>query len=281
MSAGGTSTGGMSTGGMSAAPLAVTGLRVAYGRRAVVDGLDLPALMPGTLTALVGPNAAGKSTLLRGIAGLVPGTRGRVLLGERDLLAMTIPERARHLAYMPQGLPGGVALTVLETLVGALRAVPTPLAPDGAAATARAIDVLSRLGIEGLALRELGALSGGQRQLVGLAQALSREPEVLLLDEPTSALDLRHQVSVMALVRETVTRAGLVGIVVLHDLALAARFSDRLVALSAGRVRADGTPERTLTPALLAEVYEVEARVERCSRGGLIVLPDAPIRGGA
>ena len=84
---------------MSGASLSVTGLRVAYGRRAVVEGLDLAPLRPGTLTALVGPNAAGKSTLLRGIAGLVPGTRGAVRLGERDLLAMSIPERARHLAY--------------------------------------------------------------------------------------------------------------------------------------------------------------------------------------
>ncbi|MBP0494632.1 ABC transporter ATP-binding protein [Pararoseomonas indoligenes] len=266
---------------MKGAPLAVSDLRVAYGRRVIVEGLNLAPLQPGTLTALVGPNAAGKSTLLRGIAGLVPRTRGTVRLGDRDLLGMSIPERARHLAYMPQGLPGGVALTVLETLVGALRAVPTNLAPDGASAASHAIAVLRQLGIEHLALRYLDRLSGGQRQLVGLAQALAREPEVLLLDEPTSALDLRHQVSVMTLVRETVLRAGLVGVVVLHDLALAARFSDRLVALSAGAIQADGTPEETLTPDLLARVYEVEARVERCSLGHLLVLADAPIKGAA
>jgi iron complex transport system ATP-binding protein len=266
---------------MSAVPLSVTNLRVAYGRRVIVDGLDLAPLQPGTLTALVGPNAAGKSTLLRGIAGLVPGTRGTVRLGERDLLAMSIPERAQHLAYMPQGLPGGVALTVMETLVGALRAVPTALAPDGASAAAHAITVLQRLGIEHLALRTLDRLSGGQRQLVGLAQAMAREPDILMLDEPTSALDLRHQVSVMALVRETVVQRGLVGVVVLHDLGLAARFADRLVALSEGAIQADGTPLETLTPALLAKVYEVEARIEHCSMGHLLVLADAPIRGAA
>jgi iron complex transport system ATP-binding protein len=266
---------------MSTASLAVSGLRVAYGRKVIVDDLSLPPLRPGTLTALVGPNAAGKSTLLRGIAGLVSGTRGQVRLGDRDLLAMSIPERAQHLAYMPQGLPGGVALTVMETLVGALRAVPTALAPDGASAAAHAIRVLQKLGIEHLAMRTLDRLSGGQRQLVGLAQALAREPAVLMLDEPTSALDLRHQVSVMALVRETVVRSGLVGVVVLHDLALAARFADRLVALSEGKVQADGTPSHTLTPDLLARVYEVEARVERCSQGHLLVLADAPLRGAA
>lgn len=265
---------------MSAA-LSVSGLRVAYGRRVIVDGLDLAPLRPGTLTALVGPNAAGKSTLLRGIAGLVPGTRGRVTLGGQDLLAMSIPERARHLAYMPQGLPGGVALTVMETLVGALRAVPITLAPDGAAAATHAVTVLERLGIGHLALHTLDRLSGGQRQLVGLAQALAREPEVLLLDEPTSALDLRHQVSVMTLVRETVLRRGLVGVVVLHDLGLAARFADRMVALAEGAVQADGTPAETLTPDLLARVYGVEARIERCSQGSLLVLADAPIAGAA
>ncbi|WP_426955923.1 ABC transporter ATP-binding protein [Muricoccus radiodurans] len=262
-------------------PLRVGGLRVAYGRRVVVEGLDLAPLEPGTLTALVGPNAAGKSTLLRGIAGLVPGTRGQVRLGERDLLALSIPERAKHLAYMPQGLPGGVALTVMETLVGALRAVPTPLAPDGRAAAARALEMLRRLEIESLALLGLDRLSGGQRQLVALAQALAREPSVVLLDEPTSALDLRHQLSVMELVQRTVRERGLIGMVVLHDLSLASRFADRVVALHAGAVQADGPADAVLTPDLLARVYGVGARVERCSRGTLLVLADAPLRAGA
>lgn len=258
--------------------LVVRGLRVAYGRRAVVEDLDLAPLMPGTLTALVGPNAAGKSTLLRGIAGLVPGTRGSVRLGPRDLLALPIPERARHLAYLPQGLPNGVSLSVLETLVGAQRAVPNPALGEGDAAEA-GLAVLRRLGIEELALRDLDRLSGGQRQLAGLAGALVRRPAVLLLDEPTSALDLRHQLSVMDLVRRTVTEEGLIGVVVLHDLGLAARFADRVIALHAGAVQAFGPPDAVLTPALLARVYEVRARVERCSRGTLLILADGPLEG--
>ncbi|NKE44050.1 ABC transporter ATP-binding protein [Roseomonas frigidaquae] len=257
--------------------LTIQGLRVAYGSRVVVEGLNLPPLRPGTLTALVGPNAAGKSTLLRGMAGLVPRTRGVVRLGEQDLLAMRIPDRARHLAYMPQGLPGGVALTVLETLVGALRAVPGDRPVSGAEATRRALDLLQRLQIADLALLSLDRLSGGQRQLVGLAQALVRRPDVLLLDEPTSALDLRHQLSVMDLVHRMVREEAVIGVVVLHDLGLAARFADRVVALSQGAVQADGTPEATLTPGLLAAVYGVAGRVERCSQGHLLVLPDAPL----
>lgn len=260
--------------------LTVQGLRLAYGRRVVVPGLDLGPLRPGTLTALVGPNAAGKSTLLRGMAGLLPGARGAVRLGARDLLAMRIPERARHLAYMPQGLPGGVALAVLETLVGALRAVPKGPAPSGAEAARQAMDLLRALEIGDLALLGLDRLSGGQRQLVGLAQALIRRPEVLLLDEPTSALDLRHQLSVMTLVRRMVREQAIIGVVVLHDLGLAARFADRVVAVNEGQVQADGAPEAVLTPDLLARVYGVAGRVERCSLGHLQVIADAPLEIG-
>ena len=258
-------------------PLTVEHVSVGYGRRQIIRDLSLRPMLPGTLTALVGPNGAGKSTLLRGLAGLVP-AKGQVHLGGQDLSAMSVGRRARHVSYMPQGLPQGVALTVLETLVGALKAVaPASGAVSGEEAARRGLAILERLGISDLALRGLDRLSGGQRQLAGLAQALVREPEVLLLDEPTSALDLRFQLSVMGLVRQTVLEHGLVGVVVLHDLSLAARFSDRVVVLHDGTVRADGPPADTLTPAILAEVYGVAARIEFCSQGSLLVLADAPL----
>ena len=257
--------------------LVVEHIAVGYGRRQVIADLSLAPMRPGTLTALLGPNGAGKSTLLRGLAGLVP-ARGKVRLGPLDLSAMSIGNRARHVSYMPQGLPQGVALTVLETLVGALKAVAPASGPvSGEEAAERGLALLERLGIADLALRGLDRLSGGQRQLAGLAQALIREPEVLLLDEPTSALDLRFQLSVMGLVREMVVQHGLVGVVVLHDLVLAARFADRVVMLHDGTLDADGTPEETMTPAMLARVYGVEARIERCSHDHLLVLADAPL----
>ena len=259
--------------------LHVEAVSVGYGRRRVIEELTLRPLPPGTLTALVGPNGAGKSTLLRALAGLVP-AKGQVRLGELALGGLAVGERARHVAFMPQGLPQGVALTVLETLVGALKAVPPASgALSDAQAAERGLLLLERLGIAGLALRGLDRLSGGQRQLAGLAQALVREPAVLLLDEPTSALDLRFQLSVMRLVRDTVLERGLVGVVVLHDLALAARFADRVAVLHDGALWADDAPERTLTPDMLAAVYGVAGRVERCSRGGLTVLADAPLAG--
>ena len=250
---------------------------VYYGRRAAIGGLTLAPMLPGTLTALIGPNGAGKSTLLRALAGLLP-ARGRILLGASDLSRMSLAERAQYIAYMPQGLPQGVQLTVLETLIGALKASPPASGPISVEQAAeRGLALLERLGVGSLALNQLDRLSGGQRQLAALAQALVRQPEVLLLDEPTSALDLHFQLSVMGLVRELVASAGLVGVVVLHDLGLVARFADRVVVLNDGMLEADDTPQRTFTAPLLARVYGVTGRVERCSRGGLLILADEPL----
>lgn len=259
--------------------LEISGLTLGYGSRPVLRDVALRPLEGGHITALVGPNGAGKSTLLRGLAGLLP-AKGSVKLNGQEMIGQRLERRARHIAYMPQSLPQGVALTVLETLVGALKASPTGangLTLSGKAAAERALALLERIGIGHLALVGLDRLSGGQRQLAGLAQALVRQPEVLLLDEPTSALDLRFQLQVMQLVQALTREHGLITVIVVHDLGLAARFADHVVTIAEGRIRAEGAPETTLTPALLAEVYGVSARVERCSLGHLQVLADAPL----
>lgn len=247
--------------------LKVEDIEVAYGRRTVIRGLSLPELPAGSLVALVGPNGAGKSTLLRALAGLER-MRGRLSLGERDLTALAHAERSRLLAYMPQQLPPGIALGVLESVVAALR-----VGGEGDVLRA-AFTALARIGIEDLAGHSLDSLSGGQRQLVSLAQLIARRPQVLLLDEPTSALDLHYQLRVMDCVRERVREHRLMALAVLHDINLAAACADFLVVLHGGRLYASGAPEEVLTPRLLADVYGVEARVERCSRGRLQVLVD-------
>jgi len=248
------------------------GLSAGYGTRRVIQDLTLPPLRGGTVTALVGPNAAGKTTLLRALAGLLP-ARGRVFLGGTDLMALDGAAHAAKVGYMPQALPQQVALTVFEATLSAVRASPSAQS-DGRAAQDRVMETLAALGIETLAFRSLDRLSGGQRQLASLAQSVVRDPAVLLLDEPTSALDLNYQFRVMNLVRAIVRDRGIIAVVVLHDIALACRWCDRVVVLAEGRVVADGPPATAVTPDTLGQVYGVRARVEACSRGAVQVMVD-------
>lgn len=265
---------------MHAGGLHIASLSTGYGARRVIEDLRVPPLPGGEVHALVGPNAAGKSTLLRALAGLLP-ARGSVSFGGQELLGMPLAQRARQVTYMPQTLPQGVALTVLETVVGALLASPADDAPaDTPDAVRRAAATLERVGIAPLAFENLDRLSGGQRQLVSLAQALVRQPRLLLLDEPISALDLHYQLRVMQLVRQLAREHGTTVIVVLHDLQAAAQWSDRIVALSQGRLAACGAPSEALTPGLLAAVYQVRARVESAPDGRLLVLVDGLSTGG-
>ncbi|KRW95315.1 ABC transporter ATP-binding protein [Paracoccus sp. MKU1] len=249
--------------------LLAQGISVRYGARSVLAGLDLPLLRPGEVTVLAGPNAAGKSTLLRAIAQLQP-HGGKVLLDGRDLAHVPMRDRARLVGFMPQSLPAGSSLVALESVIAALRAGETLGARQ---ADAAAMAVLDKLGIGSLALEPLSALSGGQRQMVSLAQAIVRDPRLLLLDEPTSALDLARQVRLLSELRR-LAGEGRIVVAVLHDLALAAQWADRIVLIHSGHTHAEGAPEQVLTPRLLAEVYGVEARVERCSRGRIMVLID-------
>ncbi|MBF8660095.1 ABC transporter ATP-binding protein [Pseudomonas putida] len=247
--------------------LVIDKVSVAYGARQILHEVSLPALPEGSLVALVGPNGAGKSTLLRALAGLER-MRGGLRLDGQDVTRLAFADRSRRLAYMPQQLPPGIALGVLESIMAALR---VGSADD---LLSQAFAALRQLGIEHLAQCSLDSLSGGQRQLVALAQLLARNPQVLLLDEPTSALDLHYQLRVMDAVRERVQVHRLLAVAVLHDINLAASHADWLVVLREGRVVASGTPQDVLVPDLLAQVYGVQARVERCSQGRLQVLVD-------
>lgn len=242
--------------------LTIAGVSAGYADKRVIQDLTLPPVAPGTVVSLIGPNAAGKTTLLRALAGLHP-AHGSIHLGERDLLSMALADHARLVTYMPQSLPQKVALTVMEGVVGALRASPVegPTLSEHALVN-RAMDVIERVGIGRLAMSGLDHLSGGQRQLASLAQALVRAPRVLLLDEPISALDLHYQLRVMKLVRELAAEQGLTVIMVLHDLEIAARWSDRIIVLSQGQIAADGTPAEAITAAVLADVYKVVGSVD-------------------
>lgn len=252
--------------------LQVRDLSAGYRNRRVIEKLSLPPIASGETVALLGPNAAGKSTLLRALAGLAPAS-GSVQLDGIELNGLSLADRAKAVTYMPQTLPQGVALTVLETVIGALEASPTGQV-GGEDSAERAMAVLGRVGIDALAMRGIDELSGGQRQLAALAQALVRSPRLLLLDEPTSALDLNHQVRVLDLARSLAREQGMIAVLVLHDLQAAARIADRVVVLSDGRITAVGTPEEAITPAVLADVWRVQARIDHCERGSLRMVID-------
>ncbi|WP_233772700.1 ABC transporter ATP-binding protein [Achromobacter sp. AONIH1] len=256
---------------LAPAMLEVDELKAGYGRQDVLHGLSLPPLAAGELTALLGPNGSGKSTLLKTLAGLVRVRAGTARLDGRDLATADQAERARHVVYLPQGLPAEVHLRVFESVLVAARA------GDGLAPSASPAEIetlLERLGIAPLALHYLDALSGGQKQLVGLAQALIRRPRVLLLDEPLSALDLNYQFHVMQLLRQETRRHGLISVIVLHDLNAALQHADRAVLIHQGRLAGAGAPADVITPQALAAVYGVQGRVESCSRGLRQVLID-------
>jgi iron complex transport system ATP-binding protein len=253
-------------------------LSVNYGKRAVLVSLDAGPLPRGQVTALLGPNGSGKSTLLRTLAGLTKASSGSLSLDGETLALSAVSARSHSVVYLPQALPAGVRLQVLESVLVAARATWDMSLQTRGKAHANDIEhahaVLQRLGIEALAARSLDELSGGQRQLVGIAQALVREPQVLLLDEPLSALDLNHQFHVMQVLREVTRERGIVTVVVLHDINVAMRACDRAMLLHDGRIVHFGPPQAVVTAASLARVFGVIARIEPCSRGHHQVLID-------
>jgi iron complex transport system ATP-binding protein len=246
---------------------------VAYGRRAVLHGITTPVMTGGEVTAVIGPNAVGKSSLFRRIAGLIGGP-GEVLIDGRPAgWEQGDPSRPCHL---PQEAAVNAVLTVLESVLLARKSSAGWRVDDSD------LDAVTRtlalLEIDDLAMRNLGELSGGQKQLVSIAQALVRDPRILLMDEPTSALDLQRQVEVLTLVRDLARSRGLCVLIALHDLNQAVRFTDRVLVLKDGRVAACGEPRTVVTAEMLREVYGIEARIETCSDGMPMVLADRSIR---
>ncbi|AJE48861.1 ABC transporter ATP-binding protein [Celeribacter indicus] len=245
---------------MSPASLRVKDLAAGYGARAVLDGIDL-GLVPGRITAVVGANACGKSTLLRAMSRLLAPVRGEVLLDGRPVHKMPPRELARRLGLLPQTPIAPEGITVLD-LVSRGRHPHQGIfarwrAEDEAAVT-RALEATGTLD---LAEREVGELSGGQRQRVWIAMALAQETGVLLLDEPTTFLDINHQIEVLDLLTDLNRTRGTTVVMVLHELNLAARYADVLVAMKAGRIHATGRPEDVLTEAVLREVFGLDGLV--------------------
>jgi iron complex transport system ATP-binding protein len=235
-------------------------LTLGYGDRPVVQDLSLRVPDHRT-TVIVGANACGKSTLLRGLARLLGPTSGCVLLDGSSIHRQPTRQVARTLGLLPQDpvVPEGVTVVDLvdrgrQPHQGRLRR--RSVADEHA--VARALELTDTVELAG---RVVDELSGGQRQRVWLAMALAQDPDLLLLDEPTTYLDLAHQVEVLDLLTDLNRQRGTTVVMVLHDLNLAARYADHLVAMRDGRVVAEGPPAEVVTGRLVHDVFGLECRV--------------------
>ena len=235
-----------------------------YGRTAIFSDISTRPIEGGKLTALIGPNAAGKSTLLKRIADL--------LKGEGVIHVSGAEAQEQAICYMPQDTGANAVLTVYESVLlaakqgGGWKVSDTELAD---------IDrTLASLGIADLAFRDVGALSGGQRQLVAIAHALVRKPKILLMDEPTSALDLFRQIEVLHFMHELARKTGIAVIIALHDLNHVMRYCEQTIVVADGGMVADGPTGQVITADMLRDVYRVNARIETCTQGRPIVVVD-------
>lgn len=256
--------------------------RVSYayaGGAPVIDDVSLQ-LARGEMLALLGANAAGKSTLVRLAAGLLPPARGRVLLDGRDLAKVGRTGLARRVAVVPQSPSLPPAFTVRELVLMGRTPYLGFLARESARDLAIAERALERVNARALADRRLGELSGGERQRALVALALAQETDVLLLDEPTAHLDLAHQIALLDLTRGLAREQGLAVLAALHDVNLAAAYCDELAFLSRGRLIARGAPRDVLTGSTLREAYGLSfALVEHPQTGRPVALLPAPGRG--
>jgi iron complex transport system ATP-binding protein len=240
--------------------LRAEGLVLGYGERTVIDGLDL-VVPPGRITAVVGANACGKSTLLRSMTRLLAPRSGQVLLDGKAVHRLPAKELARTLGLLPQSPIAPEGITVAD-LVGRGRhphqGVFTRWRTEDDVAVAAALEATQTTE---LADRPVDELSGGQRQRVWIAMALAQQTDLLLLDEPTTFLDVAHQVEVLDLLTDLNRSRGTTVVMVLHDLNMAARYADHLVAMAGGRVHASGAPAQVLTEECVRAVFGLDSRV--------------------
>ena len=246
--------------------LQIKKLSVSYADKPVIREVS-DLWQKGEVTALIGCNGAGKSTFLQALAGLLP-AQGDLTLDGKPL---TLGARRSQIAYLPQDTSAHSSLTVLEVvLLGRLNRLGMRLPSD---IVEEALEALEAFSLAGLHTRQLDEISGGQRQLVFLTQALFRQPRVLLLDEPTAALDLRHQLIVLEKLRHIVGQGDTIVGLAMHDLNLAAHYADRMIGLSEGKTISAGSPAQVLTSENLRHMYRIQAEITHVQGGRLNVVP--------
>jgi iron complex transport system ATP-binding protein len=228
------------------------------------------------MLGVVGPNGAGKSTLLRCIDRILSPQEGCIFLDGEDIKDMRLMELAKKVGYIPQSATQVFPATVFDTVLMGRR--PHVGWRSSEEDLEKVLDTLQMMHIEGLAMRDINEVSGGQQQKIFIACALAQEPDVLLLDEPTSNLDIKHQLEVMDIIKNIVVERGISAIMAIHDLNLAARYTDRIIMMNGGHIYATGEPSAVLTPENINHAYGVEVEVIS-HKGRLYVLPIRPVRG--
>ncbi|MFJ4092416.1 ABC transporter ATP-binding protein [Kitasatospora sp. NPDC089913] len=251
-------------------------LTLAYESRTVAEGLDL-RIPDGRVTVIVGPNACGKSTLLRALGRLLKPVRGAVLLDGEELARVPTKRIARRLGLLPQSPSAPEGIAVADLVSRGRQPHQSWWQQWSAEDEAAVAEALERTSTAELAERGVDELSGGQRQRVWIAMALAQGTDILLLDEPTTFLDIAHQVEVLDLVRRLNAERGRTVVAVLHDLNQAARYADHLVAMKDGRIVAQGPPAEVVTAELVREVFGLESVVVPDPVTGTpLVVPGAP-----
>ena len=253
------------TSGSAAALLApqrieVEGLRVGYDKRTVIPELDV-VIPDGSFTVIVGPNACGKSTLLRSLARLLKPTAGHVLLDGAEISSYPAKEVARRIGLLPQTSIAPDGITVLDLVSRGRYPHQSLLRQWSDADEAAVTDALAATNTTELSARFVDELSGGQRQRVWVAMSLAQQTPLLLLDEPTTFLDIAHQVELLDLFAELNTSGDRTLVAVLHDLNQAARYATHLIAMKDGRIIAQGAPSEIVTADMVLEVFGLRCRI--------------------
>lgn len=228
----------------------------------------------GEITVLIGPNGSGKSTLLKSVAGLLRGT-GSIFVHDKEVQSLRIRERARLIGYLSQDMSCEAALNVFEiVLLGMVGGLGLKATKDDINQTHLA---LQSFGLGGLAKRNISELSGGQRQMVFIAQALVKQPKILIFDEPTSNLDLCRQYELMDRLRDLTQSRQLTTLLTLHHLELVAHYADCLVVLNDGEVYGSGAVHSIMNEQMFLDVFRLRTEIFTDKRGTLRVLPIAPV----
>ncbi len=236
--------------------LNIHSITVNYGETEILKNLSLK-IQAGEVVSLIGPNGAGKTTLMRAISGVLPLQSGSVEIDNDDLTTMSISDRARLLAVVPQARRLTPEYSVRQAVLMGRTPYLGWLGNLSKHDYDRANWALERTQISEFAERRVDKLSGGEQQLVLVARALAQDSPVVLLDEPTAHLDLRHQATILDLVHDLARERGLAVLMSLHDLNLVSLFSDNIALLGEGRILAFGSPNEVLSPKYLSDVYQV------------------------